>query len=165
MRGSKNFRQRGGGGPGPSVIEIPDNVFIVLFLVVLHLFYRMPMVYFKVNYNFPRFQRGSNIFPGGGGGGGVQLFLGGGGSNCLFPIESSITCVFLGGSGPLAPLPPLDQCMQYFAVKKVNYEKKLSILTPPPPLGIPKCIHGVWENNHSGLTRIQIVLKVLMGAQ
>ena len=84
------------------------------------------------------------------------------GSNCLFPIESHITCVFPGGSRPLAPPPPphppLDQCMQYFAVTKVRYEKKLSILIPPPPpLGIPKCIHGVWENNHSGLTRIQIV--------
>ena len=110
MSGSRNFRQGGGGGggPGPSVIKIPDNVFIVLFLVVLHLFYGMSMVYFKENYNFPRFQRGSNIFPGGGG---VQLFLGGeGGSYCLFPIESHITCVFPGGSGPLAPLPPLDQC-------------------------------------------------------
>ena len=63
MRGSRNFRWGGGGGgPGPSVIKIPDNVFIVLFLVVLHLFYRMPMVYFKENYNFPRFQRGSNNF-------------------------------------------------------------------------------------------------------
>ena len=68
MRGSRNFRQGGGGGgPGPSVIKIPNNVFIVLFLVVLHLFYRMPMVYFKENYNFPRFQRGSNIFSRGGG--------------------------------------------------------------------------------------------------
>ena len=42
----------------------------------------LSMVYFKENYNFPRFQRGSNIcqgvhdFPGGGG---VQLFPGGGG--------------------------------------------------------------------------------------
>ena len=124
----------------------------------------MPMVYFKENYNFPRFQRASNIFPGGG----VQFFLvGGAGSNCLFPIESHITCVFPGGGvgAPCPPPPPLNQCMQYFAVKKVNYEKKSSILTPPPPLGIPKCIHGVWKNNHSGLTRIQIVLKVLMGAQ
>ena len=78
MRGSRNFRQKGGGGgggggPGQSAIKIPDNVFLVLFLAVLHLFYRMPMVYFKENYNFPRFQRGSNIFPGSG----VQLFLGG----------------------------------------------------------------------------------------
>ena len=37
------------------------------------------------------------------GGGGVQLFPGGG-SNCLFPIETHITCDFPGGSGP--PVPP-----------------------------------------------------------
>ena len=37
---------------------------------------------------------------------------------------------FQGGSGPLAHPPPLDQCMQYFALKKVSSEKKLSILTP-----------------------------------
>ena len=116
------------------------------------------MVYFKENYNFPRFQRGFNIFSRGG----IQLFLGE--SNCLFPIESHISCVSPGGSGPLAPPPPLDQRMQYLdqldAVTKVRYVKKLSILTPippPPPLGIPKCNHGVWENNHYGLTRIQIV--------
>ena len=29
-------------------------------------------------------------------GGGVQLFPGGGGSNCLFPIETHITCDFPG---------------------------------------------------------------------
>ena len=79
----------------------------------------MPMVYFKENYNFPRFQRGSNIFSRGGG----PTFSrggGGGGSNCLFPIESNITCVFPGGGGPgtLPPPSPLDQCLQYFAVKK-----------------------------------------------
>ena len=51
---------------------------------------------------------------------------------------------FQGGLGPLAPPPLLDQGMQYFAVTKVRYEKKLSILTPHP-LGIPKCIHCVWE--------------------
>ena len=38
-------------------------------------------------------------------GGGVQLFPGG--SNCLFPIETHITCDFPGGSGPLvSPLDP-----------------------------------------------------------
>ena len=133
----QEFSSGGGGGGGSRSIchKNPWQRFYSSFLVVLHLFYRMPMVYFKENYNFPRFQRGSNIFPRGG----VQLFLGGGGggggggSNCLFPIESHITCVFPGGSGPLGP--PLDQCMQYFAVKKVNYEKKLSILTPPPSPG------------------------------
>ena len=45
------------------------------------------MVYFKENYNFSRFQRGSDIFQGGpsfsrGGGGGLQLFQGR--SKCLF---------------------------------------------------------------------------------
>ena len=41
---------------------------------------------------------------------GVQHFRGGPtfsrGSNCLFPIETHITCDFPGGSGP--PVPPLD---------------------------------------------------------
>ena len=40
--------------------------------------------------------RGVQLFPGGGGGG----------SNCLFPIETHMTCDFPGGSGPLSP--PLD---------------------------------------------------------
>ena len=46
----------------------PRQRFFSSFLVVLHLFYRMPMVYFKENYNFPRFQRGSAIFSREGGG-------------------------------------------------------------------------------------------------
>ena len=44
--------------------------------------------YLKENYNFPRFQRGSNIFQGGGGG-----------SKCLFLSKPSI--------------PPLNTCMIY----------------------------------------------------
>ena len=45
---------------------------------------------------------GVQHFPGGGG---VQLFPGG--SNCLFPIETHITCDFQGGgSGPCPPLDP-----------------------------------------------------------
>ena len=36
--------------------------------------------------------------------GGSNFFQGG--SNCLFPIETHITCVFTGGGGP-DPLPPL----------------------------------------------------------
>ena len=93
------------------------------------------MVYFKENNNFSSFQRGSNIFSRGGGGG-PTFSSGGGGSNCLFPIETHITCVFSGGSRPLAPSPhPLDQRMQYLdqldAVTKVSYEKKLSFLNLP----------------------------------
>ena len=55
------------------------------------------MVNFKEIYHFSRFQRGSNIFQGG------PIFSRG--SNCLFPIETHITCDFPGGSGP--PVPPL----------------------------------------------------------
>ena len=55
------------------------------------------MAVFKVNYNFPRFERGrtfsrggggGNIFPAGGGGGGG----GGGRVKMLISIETHITC-------------------------------------------------------------------------
>ena len=55
------------------------------------------MVNFKENYHFsggPTFSRG------------VQLFQGGGGTNCLFPIETHITCDFTGGGGSGPPVPP-----------------------------------------------------------
>ena len=71
MRGSRNFCQGGGGGGGVQA-RLPENS---IFLV-LNLFYSFTMVYFKQNYNFPRFQRGSNIFQGGGGGG-SNFFQGG----------------------------------------------------------------------------------------
>ena len=62
------------------------------------------MVNFKETFHFSRFESGSNIFQG------VQLFPGGGGgggSNCLFPIETHITCDFPEG-GVRIPCPPLD---------------------------------------------------------
>ena len=64
---------------------------------------------FQRNLSFFKVPEGFNIFQGGG----VQLFPGGGGGgNCLFPIETHITCDFPGGSGP--PVPPsgsaLDKC-------------------------------------------------------
>ena len=54
----------GGGGVQARLPEnSSDNVFLVL-----NLFYiGLSMVYFKENYNFTRFQRGSKIFKGGGG--------------------------------------------------------------------------------------------------
>ena len=70
MRGSRIFRQ---GGPGQ-------------FFLVLSIFYRSQMVtlsLFKVPEGGPTFSRG-------GGGDFFQT-----GSNCLFPIETNITCDFL----------------------------------------------------------------------
>ena len=70
MHGSKNSRP-GGWIQGVSAIKI--------FFFVLNLFYRSQLVYFKENFNFPWFQRGSgpsilpvvrmdsNFFKGGGG--------------------------------------------------------------------------------------------------
>ena len=58
------------------------------------------MVNFKEIYHFSRFQVRSNIFQGG------PAFSRGGGSNCLFPIETHISCDFPGGPGP--PVPPLN---------------------------------------------------------
>ena len=56
------------------------------------------MVTFKEIYHFQG-SRGGPTFSSG-----VQLFPGG--SNCLFPIETHITCNFPGGGGGLDPLPP-----------------------------------------------------------
>ena len=72
MRGSRNFRQWGGGGggcPGQSDKKA-DN----LFSLVISLFYRGQMVNFKENYQFSRFLKESNIFQGG-----SNFFWGGGG--------------------------------------------------------------------------------------
>ena len=54
------------------------------------------MVNFKEKYHFSRFQRGSNRGP-------TFSRGGGGGSNCLFPIETHITCDFPGGPDTLSP--------------------------------------------------------------
>ena len=101
MRGSRNFRQGGGGGPGQADKNSSDVFFF--FSQVLSLFYGSQMVNFKEIYHFSRFQGGGPTFSRGGG---VQLFPGGGGgSNCLFPIETHILAIFQGGgSGP--PVPP-----------------------------------------------------------
>ena len=69
------------------------TTFFFCFFLVLSLFSRSQMVNFKEIYHFqgfrggPTFSRGVQLFPGGGGGG----------SNCLFPIETHITCDFPGG--------------------------------------------------------------------
>ena len=95
---------RGGGGgvPGQSDKKSSDNFFFFFFFfLVLSLFYRSQMVnlsFFNVPEGGPTFSRGSNFFLSRGGGGG---------SNCVFPIDTHITCDFPGGSGPPVP-PPLE---------------------------------------------------------
>ena len=113
--------------------------------------YRMPMVYFKENYNFSRFQRGSNIFSRG-----VQLFLGGGGGGggvqLLIPYRNPYNLCFFWGV--LAPCPPphptpwISACnswINWMLWQKLYMRKSCEFWTS---LGIPICIHGVWENNH-----------------
>ena len=90
MRGSRNFRQ--GGGPGQSDKKSSDNVFFFFF------FFSPQLILQKSN---GQFQRNLSFFkvPGGG------PTFSRGGSNCLFPIETNISCDFPGGgSGP--PVPP-----------------------------------------------------------
>ena len=90
MRGSRIFRQ-GGGGSGSIWHKKPWQRF---FFLVLSLFYWSQMVKFEENsfFKVPTFSRGFQLFPRE--------------SNCLYPIETHITCDFPGGSGP--PDPPLD---------------------------------------------------------
>ena len=76
VRGSRNFRQGGGWGPGQS--DKKKLLRFFLFFLVLSLFYRGQMVNFKEIYHFSRFQRGSYIFQGGGSNffqGGVLLLI------------------------------------------------------------------------------------------
>ena len=92
------FVRGGGGGPGQSD---KNKLWQRFFFLVLSLFYRSQMVNFKEIYHFSRCQRGPTFTRGGGG----PTFSRGGGSNCLFPIETHITCDFPGGGpDPLSPL-------------------------------------------------------------
>ena len=77
MRGSRNFRQGGGGGPGHS-----DKKALTTFFSP-QLILQSQMVKFKESYHFSRFPRGSNIFQGGG-----SNFFRGGGFQLLIPIEN-----------------------------------------------------------------------------
>ena len=83
MRGSRNFRQ-GGGGPGQSVKKSSDNVFV---------FFNPQLISQKSN---GQFQRNLSFW----------------GSNCLFPmgLYNLLFSRGWGGSGP--PVPPLDPHLQ-----------------------------------------------------
>ena len=88
-----------------NVFFIPQLMTTFLLVLVLSFFYRSKMVNFKESYHFSRFLRGSNIFQGVQLFPGVQLFQGR--SDCLFPIETHITCNFPGGGGGLGGSRPL----------------------------------------------------------
>ena len=88
----------------------PDCQQRVVFLV-LNLFYNFAEVVqwlFQGNYNFPRFQRGSNIF------------------QMLISIETHLTCDFPEGSGNLSP--PLDPHMTHLCTKMRSTENNVCVI-------------------------------------
>ena len=102
-RSSRIFRQ---GGPGQS----DKKALTTFFFLVLSLFSEVKWsisnkaIIFQGSRGGPTFSRGVQLFPG---------VCGGGGSNCLFPIETHITCDFPGGGGGVrtpCPPPPLWIC-------------------------------------------------------
>ena len=121
MRGSRNFRQGGGGG---------RSALTTFFCFSPQLILQKSNGQFKKKiYNFSRFQRGSNIVEGG------QLFPGG--SNCLLSIETHITCDFSGGGGVPTPVPPpsgsaLDSnwiCCCFFLVVHAYFSGRPELMT------------------------------------
>ena len=85
MRGSRNFRQAGGGGGGEVEARRPENSLDNVYLVI-NLFYSLQS---GSNGFITEGRRGSNFFQGVG-----------------VSKETHITCDFPGGSGH--PTPPLD---------------------------------------------------------
>ena len=90
----------GGGGPGQS-----DKKALTTFCFFFCFFFFCPQLIlqksngqFQRKFSFFKIPEGVQHFPGG-----SNFFQGG--SNCLFPIDTHITCNFPGGSGP--PVPPL----------------------------------------------------------
>ena len=103
MRGSRHFRQGGGGGVQSDKKALTTFLF-VLYLVLTYFtevkwLISKKTIIFQGSRGGSTFSRGSNFFPGGGEGGGF---------NCLFPIETHILVIFRGGPDPLPPPPPLD---------------------------------------------------------
>ena len=99
MPGSRNFRQ---GGPGQSDKKSSDVIFFLFFFSPQLILQKSngwiissKTIIFQGSRGGPTFSRGE----------GGELFPGG--SNCLFPIETHITCDFPGGGGVWTPYPPL----------------------------------------------------------
>ena len=99
------------GGPGQSDKKSSDNVFFVVFLSSAY----SSEVKWLIS-------KKTIIFQGSRGGGGR------GESNCLFPIETHITCDFPGGGlDPLSP-PPLDPHLYNNNLSNLSSIKKKQLL-------------------------------------
>ena len=96
MLGSRNFRQ----GVQVSLTKKALTPFFFFFFSP-QLILQKSNSQFQRNLSFFKVPEGVQYFPGW-----VQLFPGGGGSNCLFPIETHITCDFPGGVRTPCPPPP-----------------------------------------------------------
>ena len=86
----------GGGGPGQSDKKSSDNFFFSPQLIL-----QKSNGHFQRNLSFFNVPEGVQHFPGW-----YNFFQGG--SNCLFPIETHITCDFPGGGVRTPCHPPLD---------------------------------------------------------
>ena len=93
----------GGGGPGQSLKKAQTTFFFFLFFLYSSAYFTE--VKWLISKKTIIFQgsRGGPTFSRGGGGPTFSR-----GSNCLFPIETHITCDFPGGGGPDPCPPPLD---------------------------------------------------------
>ena len=112
MCGSRNFRQ------GGVQVRLTKKALTFFFFFGPQLILQKSNGQFQRNLSFFKVPEGVQHFPGG-----SNFFQGGGGSNCLFPIETHITCDFPGGSGP--PVPPSGSALEikmllltYFYVTK-----------------------------------------------
>ena len=109
MRGSRNFRQ--GGVQVNQTKKSSDNFFFSPQLILLKSngLFRRKLSFFKVPEGVQHFPGGVHLFPGGGGG-----------SNCLFPIETHITCNFPGGVR--TPCPPSGSALVGFHLPFVSFQ-------------------------------------------
>ena len=89
----------GGGASGPSGIKKALTMFFFYLFFSPQLILQNSSGYFQRKLSFSKVPVGVDHFPG------VQLFPDGGGSNCLFPIETHITCDFPGSGPPASPTP------------------------------------------------------------
>ena len=104
MRRSRYFCQ--GGSRSVWQKKKSSDVFVCFFVVFFspQLILQKSNGQFQRNISFFKVPEGVQLFPGGG----VQLFPGGG-SNCLFPVETHITCDFPGGVW--TPCPPIGSAL------------------------------------------------------